>query len=319
VVLAQIGRLQDPGPSIIAAGPHQPERDFVMPFLLKRDGNNVPLEVQRWQYFLLKHGFPQVGRIDAQFGLKTEQATKFFQVQQSITPVSGELDNKTLSVARTLGYTVVPDDHYDDKKGANYPPKPDDLESPTNASRNEALTCFKFRQLPLGSRGDPDEIAITGSCDGTLSDWRQTNIVTIAAPQLRFATDFDGTVTCHRLVAPHVQALFQKWEELDLLHLIRNYEGAFSPRYKRGKSPSNAGHGEKRSSNVDALSNHAFGGAFDISTTDNPFGGQPARCPLRGCVRELVPSANELGFYWGGHFNTTKDGMHFEFADFNRI
>jgi len=30
-----------------------------MPFFLKRGGNNVPLEVQRWQYFLLKQNIPQ--------------------------------------------------------------------------------------------------------------------------------------------------------------------------------------------------------------------------------------------------------------------
>jgi hypothetical protein len=31
---------------------------------LKRVGNNVPLEVQRWQYFLLKQNVPQAGRVD---------------------------------------------------------------------------------------------------------------------------------------------------------------------------------------------------------------------------------------------------------------
>ena len=41
-----------------------------------------------------------------------------------------------------------------------------------------------------------------------------------------------------------------------------------------------------------------------------------------GCVRELVPIANECGFYWGGHFGKEVngkmvgrlDGMHFEIA-----
>ena len=33
----------------------------------------------------------------------------------------------------------------------------------------------------------------------------------------------------------------------------------------------------------------------------------------KGSVRQLVPIANELGFYWGGHFNR-RDGMHFEMA-----
>jgi hypothetical protein len=286
-----------------------------MAFFLKRGGPNVPLEVQRWQYFLLKQNIPQVGRIDGQFGLKSEEATKFFQIQRAIA-VTGEFDAATRSAAKTLGYTVVSDDHYDDKKTAAFPPRPTDLSSPDNADRNAGLGCFKFKQLPR-PRPDPDEIVILGSCDGTIADWRQTNIVSIAIPQLRFAKGFGGTITCHKTAAPHIKALFEKWEELDLLHLIRDYDGTFSPRYKRGQSPpGNGGHGVKQSRNVEALSNHAFGSAFDINAEDNPFGERPALCPMRGCVRELVAAANQMGFFWGGHFNSSKDGMHFEFAGF---
>ena len=286
-----------------------------MAFFLKRGGSNNTLEVQRWQYFLLRNNFSQVGNIDGQFGLKTEQATKFFQVQQNIE-ATGEFDAKTRSAARSLGYTVVPDDHYDDKTTKAYPPKPANLGSPDNASRNAALGCFKFKQLPLANRADKDEVVILGSCDDTIEDWRHTNIVSLALPQLRFASGFNGTITCHRLVAPHITALFKRWEELDLLHLVRDYDGLFSPRYKRGQSPSNAGHGIKRSSAVTALSNHCFASAFDINAGDNPFNTEAALCPMRGCVRELVEPANALGFYWGGHFNSPKDGMHFEFSDF---
>src|SRR5262245_44166780 len=39
----------------------QLDRRFFMPFLLKRGGANVPLEVQRWQYFLLKNNIAQTG------------------------------------------------------------------------------------------------------------------------------------------------------------------------------------------------------------------------------------------------------------------
>jgi len=293
-----------------------------MPFFLKRGGNNVPLEVQRWQYFLLKQNIPQVGRIDAQFGLKTEDATKFFQVRHGIA-VTGEFDAMTRDAAKTLGYLVVPDDHYDDKKGKQFPPKPRNLRSPTNESRNEGLGCFKFRQLPLANRADPDEIVVLGSCDGAVDDWRRTNIVEIEISQLRFATGFTGTVTCHKLVAPQVQKLFARWEEVNLLHLVRDFDGMFSPRYKRNRSPSNAGHGVKQSNNVDKLSNHAFGSAMDINADDNPFDDDnqpdPALCPMRGCLRELVTPANDIGFFWGGHFNPPKDGMHFEFADFDRV
>ena len=59
--------------------------------------------------------------------------------------------------------------------------------------------------------------------------------------------------------------------------------------------------------------------AMDINADDNVFTKEPVLCPLRGCVRELVQSANEVGFYWGGHFTSPKDGMHFEFADFDHL
>jgi D-alanyl-D-alanine carboxypeptidase-like protein/putative peptidoglycan binding protein len=289
-----------------------------MPFFLKRGGNNVPLEVQRWQYFLLKQNIPQVGRIDGGFGLKTENATKVFQVQHSIT-ATGEFDAATRDAARTLGYTVVADNYYDNKRGAAFPPKPTNLSSPDNESRNEALGCFNFKQLPLANRSDKDEVVILGSCDGAADDWRRTNIIEVAIPQLKFANGSTPTVTCHRLVAPHIQKLFAKWEEMDLLHLVRDFDGTFSPRYKRGQSPSDAGHGVKQSADVDALSNHSFGSAMDINADDNPFDTQPALCPMRGCVRELVAPANEVGFFWGGHFSAPKDGMHFEFAAFDQL
>jgi hypothetical protein len=288
-----------------------------MPFLLKRGGQNVPLEVQRWQYFLLKNNIAQTGMLDAQFGAKTEEATKIFQVQHSLT-ITGELDTATLAVAQGMGYTVRPDNFYVDKGTASFPPRPTNLQSPTNADRNGGLGCFRFKQLPLDHRADPDEVVTMGSCDGSVADWRATNIIDLAIPQKIFASGFSGVIRCHKFVAPHLLLLFRKWEELDLLHLIRRYDGSYVPRYKRGQSPSAAGHGPKRSVQVDSLSNHAFGSAFDINEPDNSFGGQPALCPRRGCTRELVESANTLGFYWGGHFTGgSKDGMHFEFAQFD--
>jgi hypothetical protein len=289
-----------------------------MPFLLQRGGKNVPLEVQRWQYFLLKNKVTQTGAIDAQFGAKTEEATKIFQVQRGLK-TNGRLDQATLDAAQELGYTVQPDNYYDDKKTDAYPPRPANLASPSNASRNAALGCFIFKQLPLPNRGDKDEIVPQGSCDGQVADWRKANIVDVTIPQLQFADGYPGKVTCHRLVAPKLVALFARWEELDLLHLVRAFDGAYSPRYIRGDSPSPNGHGAKRSDQVSSLSNHAFGSAFDIDNgDDNGYGEMPVLCPLRGCTRELVGSANDLGFFWGGHYSgpNDRDGMHFELAKF---
>jgi hypothetical protein len=62
------------------------------------------------------------------------------------------------------------------------------------------------------------------------------------------------------------------------------------------------------------LSNHAFGGAFDINDQWNGLGETPALVGARGCVRELVEIANRFGFFWGGHYSHRPDGMHFEIA-----
>jgi len=255
--------------------------------------------------------------LDAQFGGKTEEATKIFQVQHAL-PITGELDQATLTAAQGMGYTVRPDGFYHDKGGSNFPPRPHNVESPSNADRNTGLGCFRFKQFPINHRADPDEVVPLGSCDGTIADWRTANIINLTIPQKIFASGFAGVVTCHKFAAPHILLLFRRWEELDLLHLIRTYDGSYNPRYKRGQSPGDGGHGVKRSDHVDSLSNHAFGSAFDINEPDNSFSHQPALCPRRGCTRELVESANALGFYWGGHFSgDSKDGMHFEFAKFN--
>ena len=290
-----------------------------MSFLLERGGSsNLPLEVQRWQYFLRKRGIAEAGSIDAQFGLKTETATKIFQAAQGVAQ-TGKLDDATLGAAVALGYTDRPSNYYDDKKGSNFPTRPSTLQSPTNASRNHGLGCFRFIQLPLANRPEAESIHILGSCDGTIADWEHSQIVDLPISQKVFAKGFSGHIRCHQLVAPHVQKLFQLWDQLDLLHLVIDFEGAFNPRYMRGASPGPNPQPATQSDQVDSLSNHAFGSAFDINVADNEFKGSPARCPARGAVRELVKPANELGFYWGGHFSSRVDGMHFEFADFMHI
>jgi peptidoglycan hydrolase-like protein with peptidoglycan-binding domain len=285
-----------------------------MPFTLSRGGRNVIAEVQRWQCFLLRMSVPQVGGIDGDFGLKTETATKIFQMQSGLTQ-TGKLDVATIDKARTLGYTVVADDYYRLRQGDGFPAIPGGLQSPGNATRNRDFTCFHFLQRPLANRPDPEAIVIRDSCDGRLPDWTAAQIIEIPMPQLRFATGFRGTVRCHRRAAGQIARLFEAWERADLLHLIRSYAGCFVPRYKRRLAPPGAsGHGVKESIGVADLSNHSFGSAFDINAEDNPLGAVPAMCGARGATRELVAAANAEGIFWGGHF-TRRDGMHFELAE----
>ena len=58
----------------------------------------------------------------------------------------------------------------------------------------------------------------------------------------------------------------------------------------------------KSDNDAAALSNHAWGTAFDINAKWNPFTHIPALVGSTGSVRELVKIANDFGFYWGGHF-----------------
>jgi len=282
-----------------------------MPFLLSRGGRNISTEVQRWQYFLRKQGITQVGSIDADFGINTETATSIFQLRMGL-PNTKKLDRPTLDVAETLGYKVQPNNYYQSKP-ADFPARPTSLSSPSNASRNRDFTCFKFMQLPRNRRPDDESIVQKGSCDGRVPDWVAEHIVTIQIPQLDFAKGYDGRFRCHKKAAPIFAALFAKWEAENLLHLIRSYEGCFVARYIRGSSPGPDGHGLKNSSDVSALSNHSFGSTFDINFVDNQRGNTPAAFGARGCIRELVESANSLNVFWGGHFGTP-DGMHFEIA-----
>jgi hypothetical protein len=281
-----------------------------MPFLLSRGGKNVPAEVQRWQYFLLKKGFAQAGKIDGDFGEKTEKATKFFQVDQHLS-ANGKLDKATLEAARSSGYTLLPDNYYKDRSSSEWPKKPKGTASPTNAWRNEQFKCFKFTQLARKFRPDKEAIVIGGSCDGNVDDWVKEYIVDIEVKQFQFALGYRGYVRCHSFAAEHIAALFEAWDKADLLHLIAVYEGCFVPRYKRKQSPGDEAQPERRSADVDQLSNHSFGSALDMNYEQNQFPAQPALCGEFGSTRELVEAASGLGFYWGGFF---EDGNHFELA-----
>jgi hypothetical protein len=93
-------------------------------------------------------------------------------------------------------------------------------------------------------------------------------------------------VRCHARAAPIWLALFARWEQDDLLHLILTYDGCFVPRYKRDQAPPDTGgHPARRSVDVSALSNHSFGSAFDINAVDNGFGSVPALCGRRRDAR----------------------------------
>ena len=155
---------------------------------------------------------------------------------------------------------------------------------------------------------------VKGSCDGSSKNWEDDNIENFTDDRLRFSSGYNGYVRCNKKAWPYIKSLIDAWENESLLHLVINYAGAYNARYKKIKTnPPPGPHGIKTSSDVNLISNHSYGSTLDISTTWNWIGDTPAICGQRGSVRELVPIANNLGFYWGGHYSNP-DRMHFELA-----
>lgn len=179
------------------------------------------------------------------------------------------------------------------RRDPEWPPKPDfNILTDRNGQRERILGKIEW------VRKSGDDITIT-------NDWVAQNLIDVYIPQLvRFRNTNGGRIKFHRLAADQLRRLWQAWEEVGLLHLVLTFDGAWWPRTIR--------------SNPTTLSNHAYGTAFDINAQWNAFYKPAALVGDRGSVRELVPIANALGFFWGGHWNYdgrgASDGMHFEWA-----
>jgi len=182
-------------------------------------------------------------------------------------------------------------------KGGSFPPPPSFPPLVTNRQREALFGRYEYVRAP--QPGNPEAIRILGS-------WERDNIVDVPIPQLARALGpkAPSSIRFHRLGASQLQALWEEWESAGLLNRILSFGGGFVARFVRGSRS--------------VLSNHAFGSAFDINEAFNPFGQRPASNGRKGSVRELVPIANRHGFYWGGHYQSRKDGMHFEIAVLQR-
>lgn len=180
-----------------------------------------------------------------------------------------------------------------DVSSPNFPPRPAFRPIISDDDRRRLFGNFQFVHAPVA--GNPENIRILG-------DWEARNIVEVDIPLKRFlGKPGPLSMRFHAKAKDQLVELWLAWEKAGLLDRILTYDGAFVPRFQRRSATK--------------LSNHAFGTAFDINAAQNGLGVEPAEIGERGCVRELVPLANVHGFYWGGHFNRRKDGMHFEVAE----
>lgn len=242
--------------------------------------------VTAWQFFL--RGVEVFsGEASGVFDAATLAATQDFQRRHGLAD-DGIVGNRTFGVAMQLGFPAVEDDPTLPDSW-DLPPKPA-FSALSEAAKRAAFGEYRFAAVPE----DADAIRI-------LDGWEAQNIVLVTVPQLvgKLGAHHAGHARFHKKVAPRVLELFAAWEREGLTRLILSYAGSYVPRFVRGRPG--------------VLSSHAFGSAFDINAAYNGLGKVPALRASKGSVRELVPIANDLGFYWGGHFER-KDGMHFELA-----
>lgn len=242
-------------------------------------------DVVRWQEFLIGQGYVLIA--DGDFGKKTFTATASFQAAHQIIGQIGVVDNQTAANAARLGFEIVADAE-GSHLGPNWPPPPSFKPLVSTVEREAAFGKFVYSPKPDGN------ITIHGS-------WARDNIASIFVPQLAGiqGAPANSVISFHKLAKQQLLTMFDEWERAGLSSKILSWAGSFVPRLQRGSKT--------------ALSNHAFGTAFDINAPQNALGAIPALVGRTGSVRELVEIACRHGFYWGGHF-TRKDGMHFEVA-----
>jgi hypothetical protein len=246
-------------------------------------------DVRKWQYFLIGQGFLS-GKADGAFGAHTHAATVEFQKKYFLEQ-DGVVGHQTIVQAIQLGFTVLDETVDESKNSPNWPPKPAFPPLVGTAARQALFGKFAYRHQP--EPGNYENIRILG-------DWKEKNIVKVEIPQLKgISGGAGGIVWFHRLAAGQLKSMWGAWEKAGLLARILSWGGSFVPRLVRGSG---------------SLSNHAFGTAFDINCAQNPLGAQPPLTGEKGSVRELIPIANEYGFFWGGHYEKRLDGMHFEVA-----
>jgi peptidoglycan hydrolase-like protein with peptidoglycan-binding domain len=266
-------------------------------------------DVARLQVFLNKEQSLNLV-IDGVYGINTFNAVKKFQAEHGIA-VDGQWGGTTLKKARDLGFVAVEYEVGGGNGDINWPKKPPSsrIKSPDVAEMQSMFGSFSFTHTP--THGNPQKISIGGN-------WVNDNIVKISIPQLvgvpipindAHAILSDGSFSCHKHAADIFVRLFSAWDEAGLTPKILTFYGAYNARLKR----------KTITPKPENLSNHSWGSAFDINAKQNWIGALPAVMGERGCVREFVAIANDLGVFWGGHFGLatsiqSRDGMHFEVA-----
>jgi hypothetical protein len=168
----------------------------------------------------------------------------------------------------------------------------------TSAQRKQLFGSFKFAHDPRP--GNPEHVRILGG-------WDTSNLVSIDVPQLQRLGQ--RRVTVHRGAAKAVLRLLAAWELADLLPLLHTFNGSYAARFKRQNGTLAERVAKCAKLGEQSLSNHAWASALDFNAPELPLG---RALPPGHPYEQLVPIANEAGWFWGGHFRIRPDPMHWE-------
>jgi hypothetical protein len=182
----------------------------------------------------------------------------------------------------------------------------------TNAGRRAKFGKFRFVHSPTPTNSEHVTI---------LDGWAEANLDQVWVPELR------RRVTVHRKARDSFLELWATWGKLGLLGgeecpgvegrgLVLSYAGCWVPRFKRQSGTWNERVAKCRTLGAQSLSSHSWGTAVDLNPAWNRLGQPPAPLGTTGSVLELVPTAEQLGWFWGGFFKRRPDGMHYEYSGF---
>jgi hypothetical protein len=180
-------------------------------------------------------------------------------------------------------------------KGANLSTVTKDLGTALPGVKFESMLPPSGRSFFTGTSAQKaiGSFSFTVNPDGTINQdkkWVSEHLQTARMPII-------GTVRCHKLMIPQLEAALKDLQAQGLAHLLIPSQAGrcYQPRFV-ARDPVNH-----------ALSKHAWGLAIDLNVYDNPEGSKPKMDP------RVVAIFEKWGFRWGGRW-TKPDGMHFELA-----
>lgn len=250
-------------------------------------GTVSPL-VRVWQLYLQGQGHYN-GDLDFTFGRSCYAATQAYQRKHNLREdISGQVGDQTWGHALLSGLvleaTIAEGGVIDESSRRilrDYTPH---LRPLGNYEMSQKFGSIVFDPHPVP--GNAQAIRIK-------NDFVTNNIIKLDVPWSKSGWDYG-----HRGMRKPLERLITAWTKAKLMDRVISYAGMWVPRYSRA---------------ANVLSEHSWGTAFDINAQWNWMRMVPAQKGEKGSVRELVPIAEECGFYWRG-FSNPVDGMHFVYV-----